>query len=122
MRILEITEYIEKKSGLKVYPIQFPTELQEAIKVLISSSDVEGAGVKSLNIEVMTKSIHPAKSEEMAYKIIESIGNITDDDYLNYQIILCRSLNEPDYEGETKAGAYVFSCDFQILINDLGDY
>lgn len=121
MRILEITEYIENKSGLTIYPIQFPTELEQAIKVMIIASSDEGAGVKDITIEVMTKALHPADAEGLAYKVIEAIGAITDEDFLDYQIILCRSMNEPDYEGETKAGAYVFSCDFQLLVSKVGE-
>lgn len=121
MRILEITEYIKNKTGLTIYPIQFPTELKQAVKVLISASEYEGAGVKDITIEVMTKAVHPADAEGLAYRVIEAIGDITDEDFLDYQIILCRSLNEPDYEGETKAGAYVFSCDFQLLVSKEGE-
>lgn len=121
MRILEITEYIENKTGLTIYPIQFPTELKQAVKVMIIASEDEGAGVKDITVEVMTKATHPAEAEELAYKIIEAIGAITDEDFLDYQIILCRSMNEPDYEGETKAGAYVFSCDFQLLVSKAGE-
>lgn len=88
---------------------------------MIIASEDEGAGVKDITIEVMTKATHPADAEELAYKVINAIGAITDEDFLEYQIILCRSLKEPDYEGETKGGAYVFSCDFQLLINKVGE-
>lgn len=121
MRILEITNFIQDKTGLKIYPIQFPTEAQKAVKALISASEYEGAGVKDITIEVMTKAMHPAEAEELAYEVIEAIGAITDEDYLDYQIILCRSMNEPDFEGETEAGAYVFSCDFQLLVSKAGE-
>lgn len=121
MRILEITEYIENKTGLTIYPIQFPKELVEVIKVLIIASDDVGDGVKDITIEVMTKATHPARAEELAYKVISDIGTITDEDYNGYQVILCRSMNEPDYEGETANGAYVFSCDFNLLVSKVGE-
>ncbi len=121
MRILEITDFLSNETGLTIYPIQFPQDKSESVKAMIISSDGEGDGVKNITIEVMSRAYHPATAEELLHEVTKVIGLATDIDYEGYQIILARALGEPQFEGESKSGYYLFSCDFQILVSRLGD-
>ena len=121
LRILDITDFLTEKTGFTVYPVQFPQDKSEAVKAMIISSDGEGDGVKNITIEEMSRAYHPAKAEELLHEVIEVIGLEIDIDHNDYQIILARALSEPQFEGESKSGYYLFSCDFQILVSRLGD-
>ena len=114
-----LTKLLTDLSGVQIFPLQFPQNTEAAAKVEVTSSIEESCGVADLTVQVMVRDKHPALAESTSQKIKEALHQVTDTDFGNFQVVICRSLGEPFFVGESEAGFYIFSLDFNLIINKL---
>ena len=125
MNIISLSELLSILTGLKIYAVNFPAykESEEVTcKLEVISGIEETGGVEEFSIQIMTKAKHPAKAEEVAVHLLETLDMATNKEFAkgNYQLILCKASSpQPYYTGETENHEFVFSSEFRVLVTKI---
>lgn len=98
--------------------MEFPynSTAEDVLVVDIINGSLNGA-VAEMNIQIMTRSSHPATAEELANTVIETLHNKTNLTWDGNQIILVQAKNpNPFYNGQDSNNNYIYTTDFRLLV------
>lgn len=103
--------------GKPVYPVEFPynTKLEDVLVVDIINGSL--GAITEMNIQIMTRSAHPATAEELANTVIATLHNNNSLTWDGFQIILMQAKNaNPFYNGQDQNNNYIYTTDFRLLV------
>lgn len=118
MRLIQLVAFIASVTGKKTYPTEFPynTKLEDVLVVDIINGSITGS-VTEMNIQIMTRSAHPATGEELANTVIDTLHNNNGLPWEDYQVILIQAKNpNPFYNGQDSNNNYIYTTDFRLLV------
>lgn len=118
MRLIQLVDFIENITGKSAYPLEFPynTTVEDVLVVDIINGNINGS-VTEMNIQIMTRGLHPSTGEELANTVISTLHNKTNLMWDEYQIILIQAKNpNPFMNGMDDNNYYIYTTDFRILV------
>lgn len=118
MRLIQLVAFITSVMDKQVYPLEFPynSNSEDVLVVDIINGTITGS-VTEMNIQIMTRSSHPATAEELANTVISTLHNKTNLIWDGIQIILIQAKNpNPFFNGQDQNNNYIYTTDFRILV------
>lgn len=118
MRLIQLVDFIADIFKKPVYPLEFPynTKTEDVLVVDIINGNMTGS-VTEMNIQIMTRSVHPSTGEELANTVISTLHNKTNLTWDGIQIILIQAKNpNPFLNGLDNNNYYIYTVDFRILV------
>lgn len=116
--INDIAQYIELHTQEKVYPLVFSLDSPtHASTVQFNGGQPAQAGISRVNLQVITRSDHPAAAEQRAMQIKTFLNQQTNVQMGSAHIIYVAAENPfPLYIGTDENGRYRYSMNYQLLI------
>jgi len=120
LRLIQLVAFISDITGLPVYPLEFPynTTVEDVLVLDIINGSINSS-ITELNIQLMTRSSHPSKAEELSNTIITTLHNVTNRTWDGWQIILIQAKNpNPFYNGQDDNNNYIYTTDYRLLLTN----
>jgi hypothetical protein len=120
MRILELINFVNSRVPDAYYPNIFPTNSPDAcVRVRLTGGfpTDEWTGKKQPSFQIFVRDDHPAKAENRAYAIHESLTNLTNVTIGGSSVVKIRSNNSvPIYLGDDENNRPMYSMNFDCVV------
>jgi hypothetical protein len=102
------------------YPLEFPIDSpDDAVCLDLYGQGRASAGVATLQLQIRTRSAHPATGEQMHKDIKAFLNKKTNFTLGDVQVVLAETSSPmPLYAGRDGSSRYLYSSNFTLIINE----
>jgi Bacteriophage minor capsid protein len=116
---IELVNLLEVGVGGEFFPLRFPSDSPDACsQVEITGGTAINGGVGRMNVQVISRDVHPANAEQLATNIRSYLNDKAD--FLiseNVQVVLVKPQNPvPLYIGTDKNQRHLFSMNYNFIL------
>ncbi|PFW43797.1 minor capsid protein [Priestia megaterium] len=118
LSILEIVNLLKKGVGGSFYPLAFPSSASDAgSQITIYSSTPVVGEVGRINVQIITRDVHPSLAESKANEIRSYLNDRTDFLLDDVQVVYVQSQNiTPLYIGTDENERHMFSMNYNFIL------